>query len=206
MIIQNTQTVYFGEFKIEYGEIAAYLDNLQQIYKAIDKSYNNAAKTYSFECRGCIDNCCLFFFYHHTLIEYLYLFKGLYAIDKNKCKEIKDRAKNVYRKTHDAIQKGQPVRIMCPLNFDSLCMLYEFRPMICRLHGIPHEFVMPDKKIAKGDGCTEFYRQCKDKNYIHFDRTRFYVEMASLEKQLRLRTEIRQKIKMTVAEMILLAI
>jgi len=94
------------------------------------------------------------------------------------------------------------VRLMCPLNFDAVCILYPYRPMICRLHGIPHELHKPGQNPVYGPGCETFDCRCGDKGYFKFDRTPFYRDMAALEQEARKTLGLAEKIRMTVAEMI----
>ena len=84
-------------------------------------------------------------------------------------------------------------------------MLYAFRPMICRLHGIPHELHRPGGNVIKNPGCNAFFDQCRKSGtsaYIRFDRTPFYRQMAILEKDLRQATGYTDKIKLTIAQML----
>jgi hypothetical protein len=53
-----------------------------------------------------------------------------------------------------------------------------------------------------GLGCDTFTKQCQEKELFKFDRTPFYIEMAELEKELRQAVGVRQKIKLTVAQML----
>ena len=181
---------------------APFLKRLKTIYATMDRKYKEAADYYGFHCTGCQDNCCLSRFYHHTLLEYLYILEGFKTLDNEKQNKAKGSASEVCRKTVLADKKGQSVRLMCPLNGDGLCLLYEFRPMICRLHGIPHELQQPGQGIVHAPGCEAFTDQHRNKTYFRFDRTSFFIEMAGLEKELKPAVGLRQKIKMTVAEMI----
>ena len=182
---------------------SAFLDRLKQIYAAMDQAYNRAADYYNFACHGCRDSCCRSRFYHHTLIEYDYLIKGLKTLNPEKRKELTTRARRVVDETARADQGGTAVRIMCPLNFDELCILYSYRPMICRLHGIPHELQKPGQKPFYGPGCDTFDHRCSHMDYFKFDRTPFYRQLAMLEQDVRQTLGFDEKIKMTVAEMIL---
>jgi hypothetical protein len=74
--------------------------------------------------------------------------------------------------------------------------------MICRLHGLPHELTMPGGAVKKGEGCGEFNALCGCKEYLRFDRTPFYSEMAGLEKKFRETLGLSGRIKMTVAGII----
>jgi len=168
----------------------------------MDRKYQAAADGYGFNCTGCEDNCCFTRFYHYTLLEYLYILEGLNNLDGEKRAEIKRRALDVCRKTDRADAEGVSVRLMCPLCVDSVCLLYAYRPMICRLHGIPHELQRPGEGLLQASGCDAFTRQFRGKQHFKFDRTPFYLEMAGLEKELRQALGMPIKIKMTVAQMI----
>jgi Fe-S-cluster containining protein len=189
---------------IEHRACAVHLDRLKIIYAAMDRKYEAAAGHYGFRCTGCNDNCCYTRFYHHTLLEYLYILKGFRTLDNEKQLAIKQMTQDVCRKTDQADEKGLPVRLMCPLNLDGLCLLYEYRPMICRLHGIPHELQIPGSGYTYKPGCDAFSEQCLQQDYIKFDRTPFYIDMAALEKELRQTVNITQKVKYSVAQLFIL--
>jgi len=182
---------------------AAFFDRLKQIYAAMDLAYDRAAGHYGFACDGCPDSCCRSLFYHHTIMEYGYLVEGLKTLDRGKLKEVKNRALHAVVETAEAGRTGTAVRIMCPLNFDELCILYSYRPMICRLHGVPHELQKPGQNPVHGPGCGTFDRRCSHQKHFKFDRTPFYRDMAVLEQEVRQAMGTNKKIRMTVAEMIL---
>lgn len=188
--------------KIKHYTYTPFIDRFKKILASMDLKYKEAADYYGFDCKGCEDNCCFTRFFHHTLLEYLYIMEGYGRLDRAKQVEVKRRALEVCRKTDEDDEKGIPVRVMCPLNFDGLCLMYEYRPMICRLHGIPHELQRPDLRTIYGSGCDIFNEQCHEKKLFKFDRTPFYVEVAELEKGLRQAVGDRQKIKLTVAQMV----
>ena len=190
--------------EILHGTYAHHIDRLKSVFTAMDQKYREAADHYDFRCTGCDDNCCLTRFYHHTLLEYLYILEGFRTLDNEKQLAIKRRARDVCRKTDEAGEKERPVRLMCPLNFDGLCLLYEYRPMICRMNGIPHELQNPGSGYTYKPGCDAFSEQCLQQDYIKFDRTPFYIEMAKLEKELRAAVNITQKVKYTVAQLFIL--
>jgi Fe-S-cluster containining protein len=193
-------------FRINHIEPPILTDCIQQlkrIYAAMDDAYDRAAKQYGFSCDRCRDNCCRTRFYHHTLIEYLYLKEGLMALSVKMQDQVKSRAITVMDAIAKAHDNQEAVRLMCPLNVDTRCMLYAYRPMICRLHGIPHELKKPGQPGIAGPGCDTFDRRCGHKPYIPFDRTPVYRDMAKLEQAVRQATRFRDKIRMTVSEMIL---
>jgi hypothetical protein len=115
------------------------------------------------------------------------------------------RAKVLHASCPAATDDKKPMggRRMCALNFDGRCLLYPFRPMICRLHGIPSEFQLPGRSKSFSPGCETFTGRCGQQPYIPFDRSRFYLAMADLEKKLKSRFGLEPKIKMTVGEIIL---
>jgi hypothetical protein len=182
---------------------APFLERLKVIYSTMDNKYQEAADYYNFYCTGCDDNCCFTRFYHHTLLEYFYIMEGYKTLADETQVEVKQRALEVCRKTREAVEKGGPVRLMCPINVNSLCLIYTYRPMICRLHGIPHVLQRPGQGVMYAPGCEVFNQQCRKKKPFKFDRTPFYMEMAELEKELKQAVGMTQKIKMTVAQMLI---
>ena len=180
---------------------APYFDRLAVVFRKMDACYDTAATEYGFACSGCQDSCCQTRFYHHTLIEYFYVKSGLDCLSPPDRQIIQSRAleANAYWRNH----REPSLAAMCPLNEAGRCRLYLYRPMICRLHGIPHELNHPVKGRALGPGCHEFEKQCSGKAYFPFDRTPLYRELAELEKTFRQKTGIVTKMKMTVAEMLM---
>ena len=183
--------------------LTSFLDRLQLTFADMDRHYGAAAEYYGFHCNGCEDNCCRTRFYHHTYLEYLYIHAGLNKLAHQKKQEVQSRAAHVCRKIEKTDERAAPVRLMCPLNSDGLCILYRYRPMICRLHGIPHELRKPGQDAIRGPGCGMFTVQCSDKRYRKFDRTPFYFGMAKLESEFKQAVGLSGKIKMTIAEMII---
>ena len=188
--------------KIDGKIYAPFLERLKIIYSAMDKKYQEAADYYNFHCTGCEDSCCFTRFYHHTLLEYLYIMEGYHTLAHEKKVEVNHRALEVCRKTREVDERGTPVRLMCPLNVNNLCLIYMYRPMICRLHGIPHVLQRPGQGVLYSEGCEVFAEQCQGKARLEFDRTPFYIKMAELEKELKQAVGMTQKIKMTVAQMV----
>ncbi|MFO7886014.1 MAG: hypothetical protein R6U68_14455 [Desulfobacteraceae bacterium] len=181
----------------------AFFAQLSNLYKMMDNAWDEAASHYGFKCRGCGENCCETNFYHHTLIEKQYLLKGFAGLDRDLVKKIRDSAARVCEKRAEARLSQENIRIMCPLNKDGWCLLYAYRPMICRLHGIPHELCRPGSSVVRMPGCSAGEPLFKARPYFKFDRTVFYSRMAELEMAFRQFTGKREKIKQTVAEMLL---
>lgn len=181
------------------------LNRLEALFGEMDRAYAAVADQYGFRCSGCADNCCLTRFNHHTLLEYLFLVEGMRTLGSGVGRALPKKALAVHAKIADADRRGEAIRIMCPLNRDERCLLYPYRPMICRLHGIPHELHRPGGNVIRHPGCNLFFDQCRESGkteYIPFDRTPFYRQMAMLEKELRLETGYADKIKLTIAQML----
>ncbi len=179
-----------------------FLKRLKIFYAEMDAAYTKAATHYGFACNGCEDNCCLTRFFHHTHIECLYILVGFNKLAQEIQIKLKDNAEDVCKKTSAADKKTAPVKLMCPLNVDNMCILYDYRPMICRMHGISHELRKPGQNTVYGSGCEIFLTQAKGKSYFQFDRTPLYFEMARLEKELKQTLGIEKKFKKTIAQMI----
>ncbi|MFZ5571933.1 MAG: hypothetical protein ACOZF0_16155 [Thermodesulfobacteriota bacterium] len=183
------------------SRITSLLEELRMLYETMDGAYGNIAGRYGFVCRGCEDNCCRTRFHHHTAIEFHYLMNGL-ALLEEKERRIAGENAGKYVQSHEDGQAPSP-KPLCPLNAETRCILYEYRPMICRLHGIPHELKRPGSQPVFSPGCPDFDRQVRHPAYIPFDRTPLYLQLAELEKKYRAVLKFSGKIKLTVAEMIL---
>lgn len=188
--------------RLQLHTFAPFLKRLKKIFELMDQKYQEAADYYGFNCKGCEDNCCLTRFYHYTLVEYLYIKEGFHRLEDKKQVEVKQRSLAVCQEYDEADRKGTPVKPMCPVNFENLCALYPYRPMICRLHGIPHELQRVSQGILNSPGCGTFALKCHGKAQFKFDRTSFYMQMAALEREMKQAVGMTQKIKMTVAQMI----
>ena len=181
---------------------APLIAKLTELYTVMDQQYQRAADHYGFVCTGCDDNCCYTQFFHHTIIEYGFLRNGYNVLDPVRQGEIQHRAIQYCRTIQQVGTPSSSQRPMCPLNENSRCILYAHRPMICRLHGLPHEFRKPGSAAVQGSGCHLFEAQFGAHDYVTFDRTPLYRRMAMLEMELRQALQLKAKIKMTVAEML----
>ncbi len=179
------------------------MEKTARLFDQMDQAYDAAARIHGFVCNGCRDNCCQTRFYHHTLVEYQYLKSGLENQSEGTRKRLRQTAADVVQKMNEADRQNRSVKIMCPLNQEGRCTLYAYRPMICRLHGIPHQLRRPDGQRQMGPGCDDFDRQCGPTNQPILDRTPLYMTLAALERELRQKTGFNRKIRMTIAEMII---
>ncbi len=167
----------------------------------MDEAYDKVQRHYGFSCEGCTDNCCTQRFYHHTLSEYYYLLEGLKQAEPELVRQILRKARVVVETYQKELEAGEIFPLMCPINFDGLCRIYEHRPMICRMHGMPHRFKRPDGREERGGGCIPF-SEANPKIDWTVDRTKPYTALAKLEGDVRKRSFNNTRVNMTTAEML----
>lgn len=174
-----------------------FLDRLRSLFGEMDRDWDRAAGAAGFTCDGCADNCCRTRFYHHTWGEFLLLREAFRALPPDEMAAAIRKAEAASR----AQRAGEWV--MCPLNVEGRCRVYAGRPMICRLHGIPSVFRRPDGKAVQSPGCEDYHRRVSESAAVPMDRTRHYQALARLEGELKSALGRRERIRMTVAEMVL---
>lgn len=187
-----------------------FMERLKTIYQAMDKAYDEVAAYYGCSCAGCDGNCCTSYFFHYTVAEYLYLAKGFQTLSPERQYEVRRLAREFVKERHRLQAEGKKIDLMCPLNDRGFCGLYAFRPMICRLHGVPHSYRRPDMVLVRGGGCPKLVppvvdasgRNIEKSAYRELDRSRFYRDLAMLEQKLRREIGFSGRIKMTIADMI----
>lgn len=185
-----------------HGEhLSDFFDQARRLYSEMDQDYEKAAGASGFACNGCEENCCRTLFYHHTYLEYTLLQSGFNKLPRARQRIIVERATAYVRSVTKSGVTGE--QVICPLNEEGRCILYPVRPMICRLHGIPNRFTPPGHPQRLGPGCKAFYQQCGQREEHRLDRTPHYLKLARLEAQLKQQSGLNQKIKLTVAEMLL---
>ena len=126
---------------------------------------------------------------------------GFNSLDHHIKKQILIRAQDYCKKTFSQTENITSLKIYCPANENTKCLLYRFRPMICRLHGLPHELNRPGAVLVKSPGCNT--GMFNDKPYIKFDRTPFYIEMAQIESNFRNIINKTGKIRQTIAQILI---
>jgi hypothetical protein len=175
---------------------------LAALYAKMGQAYATAAPE-GFTCEGCQQNCCVSYFQHHTHIEWYYLWEGLNALSQEKRTEYVERSRENVDRTREALARGEIPRVMCPVNEDGKCGLYEHRMMICRMYGVPN-ILLSRAGLKQFPGCPKAMELVAGRDYERVDRTPLYRELAQLEMEfLGSRRNQVPKVDMTLAEMIL---
>jgi hypothetical protein len=162
--------------------IEKYLEKMKRIYISMDRAYKEASA---------------FYFFHYTIAEYLFLLRGFWSLPGGMKREISDRATNM-------CDPSKRDHYLCPLNLEDRCLLYPYRTMICRLHGLPFGVRRPDGQRDEGPGCSKFEEEIKRKGLPsrRIERTPFYTGLANLEREIRIEISHFGRFKKTIAEMI----
>ncbi len=127
-----------------------------EVVNRADQAFRSVASGHA-ELMGCkpgCDDCCSLFF-ELTLVEAFYV-SGMFEsqMPASRKETVRSRAADSHRLFEQAqadlaelrsngreamIQAASRVRIPCPLKEDGLCLLYEHRPVTCRLYGVPQK-------------------------------------------------------------------
>ncbi len=142
-------------------DLSTYFTEYEALVQKIEEDIKKAGQT-SDEMNTCgleTDECCLRYF-DLQLIEVIYLNNKMNrTLKSNERSEVIQEAVQVYKKTR-AIQrilenKGDDPeankkslihaynkeKILCPLNRESKCCLYDYRPIRCRFYGMPEKWM-----------------------------------------------------------------
>ncbi len=103
--------------------------------KELDAKLENFFKSHKefLHCKAGCANCCKKGDYPISEIELKYLMQGYIKLDNSVKQKIQNNIKN--------IKKSEA----CPFLIDDLCSVYEYRPIICRVHGLA--YVCKDKIV-----------------------------------------------------------
>ncbi|MFA6498367.1 MAG: hypothetical protein WC256_11740 [Desulfurivibrionaceae bacterium] len=179
---------------------------IADLYSRMEKAYDIVARQLDFTCQGCPDNCCDSYFQHHTYVEWGYLWVGLMELEPTRRKAMETRAAEYAAACEAALAKDERPQVMCPLNEEGRCGIYQHRLMICRMHGVPSRLTFPNGKMQKFPGCFRCQEIVGGRQTVPtVERAPLFRELAGLEQTL-LGNQQGQlpKVKKTIAEMILL--
>ncbi len=179
-------------------------EQLADLYTRMEAAYDKVAVSYGLSCNGCPDNCCDSYFEHHTYLEWAYLMKGFETLSDDTRKAVEERAHGYVVESERLLARKERPVLMCPLNENGLCILYPYRLMICRMHGVPSYFTRPDGKEISFAGCFRCRELIGDEGPKEaVDRTELYRELAQLETDLiGYGRHYLPKVEMTLAKMI----
>jgi len=179
------------------------IPRIRELYRKIDSAYAAAAEKIGLTCEDCDGvTCCTVDLTLHTFIEISYLRLGFNTLEPSQQSTILTKSQGIVEAKSEAPYGDRYRSAVCALNSAGACMLYEYRPMICRLAGIPHVFTRPDGFKVKSGGCKKFEETCRGQNpEAIIDRSEFYREMAAMEIEA-VRARRRRTEKLTVAEML----
>lgn len=178
------------------------LQALAALYAEMEAAYDQVATLLDFSCQGCTDNCCDSYFQHHTYIEWAFLREGLRALPAERQSAYQRRARLALDQYQEALAQGHRPQVMCPINDNGRCGLYQHRLLICRLHGVPASLTNPHGQEHRFPGCFRCQEVTAGRpNVTTMDRTRFFKSMVGLE-QAFLGGRSLPRLKMTLAEML----
>jgi Fe-S-cluster containining protein len=183
------------------------LRELEDIYQKLQQEYERVAEFLNFSCNGCPDNCCDSYFLHHTYAEWAHLWLGIRKLAPERQQLLVTRAKNYLEQCQLDLSAGKRPQIMCPLNEEGLCVLYQHRLLVCRTHGVPASMTRPDGQTLRFPGCFRCQEivDVRDKlaQAPHVERTGLLQKLALLENQLLdNKRHLVPRVKKTIAEML----
>ena len=150
--LENRNVVDLGEFFTEYEGL---VHEAEAAWEKVEGGNKKAIR-----CGRDTDECCRHFF-ELWLIECVYLMNKINTTVKLRERhEIIDRAVTTTTKLKEGLKAWRGTLIdqarenvyksenlMCPLNVDGKCLIYDFRPMRCRLAGLPEDAEISRKLI-----------------------------------------------------------
>lgn len=181
---------------------------LEDIYVKLQQEYSRVAQGLDFSCMDCPDNCCDSYFLHHTYAEWAHLWLGFMQLGSEKQSEILQRCQEYQEQCEVALGVGERPLIMCPLNEDGLCVLYENRLLVCRTHGVPATITRPDGQVLQFPGCFRCQEivenRGREEKGASVERTALLTRLALLENELLShKRNLMPKVKITIAEMLI---
>ncbi len=183
------------------------LRQLQNIYEKLEQVYEEVAGKLNFSCVDCPDNCCDSYFLHHTYAEWAFLWLGFSRLEFVKQREILQKSENYIEQCGVAKELGERPQVMCPVNEEGLCILYKYRLLVCRTHGVPAGLTRPDGQQLHFPGCFHcqelVQKRYGDVQPPYVERTPLLQKLVWLEDELLdNRRSLMPKVKMTIAEML----
>ncbi len=183
-------------------------EEIRKIYEAMESDYDEVARALNFSCDGCPDNCCDSYFLHHTYTEWAYLWQGFRALEEAKQQELIERSKQYILECEQAEARDERPQVMCPLNEEGRCILYNNRLMVCRTHGVPASMRRPDGQTLSFPGCFRCQKIVKkkfvhDAQAPHVERTPLLQRLVGVEREfMGEKLHLYPRVKLTIAQML----
>ncbi|WP_291318886.1 YkgJ family cysteine cluster protein [Desulfonatronospira sp.] len=136
-------------------DLSPYFSKYEQLMQGVDRIFEKMKGDYPQEVR-CDDGCtdCCYALFDLSLVEALYLNHRFQELDTNSRNMILVEADKADRRTHkikkqlfkaheggateeEILKRAGKERVQCPLLVEGKCILYESRPLTCRLYGLP---------------------------------------------------------------------
>jgi hypothetical protein len=181
---------------------------LEAIYDKLQQEYERVAGILDFSCSGCPDNCCDSYFLHHTYAEWAHLWLGVRQLEPERQQTLIARATAYVKECERELAAGRRPQIMCPLNEAGRCVLYKYRLLVCRTHGVPANMTRPDSRTLRFPGCFRC-QEIVETRYEqvpppYVERTPLLRKLALLENELlENKRHLVPKVNITIAEMLM---
>lgn len=123
--------------KVMNEKLAKYILVLNSIENIIQK-YIQEQKEY-IKCSKNCSYCCESGAFPTSKIEFSFVKQGISKLDPESRKKIKAKTIELYEKRHIHLQQGKDIfdfTYECPFLDKKKCLIYEYRPIICRIHGL----------------------------------------------------------------------
>jgi len=136
-------------------KLKKYSEFVKLLTKNLDGFFENQKEFVKCQ-KGC-SLCCQAGYYPITNLEYEFLKIGFNTLEKDMQDIIRQRVFAISKESKNFIQNGNNQNNFsyeCPLLFNNLCSLYEYRPLICRIHGLI-TFSLKGGKNYNLPGCLE---------------------------------------------------
>ncbi|EFI33667.1 protein of unknown function UPF0153 [Desulfonatronospira thiodismutans ASO3-1] len=136
-------------------DLSPYFSRYEQLMQGVDSIFHKMKGDFPGEVR-CDDGCtdCCYALFDLSLVEALYLNHRFQELDTSLRNMVLVEADKADRRTHkikkqlfkeheggaseeEILKKAGKERVQCPLLMEGKCILYESRPLTCRLYGLP---------------------------------------------------------------------
>lgn len=129
-------------------------------------------------------------------------------LSPDKQNELLQRCQKYQEQCEVALSAGERPLVMCPLNEDGLCILYEHRLLVCRTHGVPASITRPDGQVLQFPGCFRCQEIVESRSTggepVSVERTTLLTRLVQLENELLdKKRHLMPKVKITIAEMLI---